>query len=60
MIKLIRENDMNMDCQVLKMIMQDYVYSWWDLNLRLLLERRKHVILIFSKSTADINEADVL
>jgi len=51
---------MKMDCIVLKMIIQDYFYYWWDLNLRVLLVRRKHVILIFIKSNSDINEAAVL
>ena len=49
---------MKMDCQVLKMIIQDYFYCWGNLKLSVLLGRRKHVILKFTKSNSDTNEAD--
>jgi len=51
---------MKMDCQVLKKITHDSFYSWWDLNLRILLGRRKHVVLKFSQSNSDIKVAAVL
>ena len=47
MIILIWVYDLKMDRTVLKMIIQGWFYSWWFLNLMLLLGSRKPVILKF-------------
>jgi len=51
------KNNMKMCWEVLKTIIYIWVYSWCNLKLRILLGKRKHVILKYSKSKSVINEA---